>query len=132
MAKKSISAKPGKSAPKSAKKTSTKKAAPKSSKGKVSAQVETKAPAASTDATSRGAGRPSGATNFVPSSPLQVRDSGNFKGVFEGPVGPRWVRIYAADQENSLRLAALVSLIEKGDASLTRLLQKEVKANAAG
>lgn len=101
-------------APKAAKKASKKAAAPKAAK----------APKA--DST-RGAGRPEGATNYVPTKALEVRDSGKFKGLYETPVGPRWIRVYAATPASSLQLAALRDLLTSDDASLLRLLNKRVK-----
>lgn len=102
---------------------------PKGKAPKVPKSAKTKPRSAkTTPVEQRSAGRPKGQTNFQPERPLQVRDSGNFKGIYEGPVGPRWVRVYASDQENSLRLLALADLIEAQDPSLIRLLNKQVKA----
>ena len=72
-------------------------------------------------------GRPAGSKNYIPENALTVRERGEFRGMFEGPVGPKWIRVYAKDQENSLLLDTLASLLESEDASLLRLLKKSAK-----
>lgn len=75
-----------------------------------------------------GAGRPPGHRNFVPSDGLSVRDIGKWKEYHEGKSGPRWVRIYASDQNNAVLLGALVNMVNKNDPALTKLLAKTAKS----
>ena len=69
-----------------------------------------------------GSGRPKGHKNYVPSKELEVRDSGNFRQVFNGEFGPKWIRVYASTQEASLALAKLMELINAEDKKLFSMI----------
>jgi hypothetical protein len=103
-----------------------KKAAPKTATPKVSPKKTAKKKAVPA-VQQVGGGRPKGASNFVPAEGLEVRDLGKFKGTFDGTIGPRWARIYAADQEHSLLLSALVSAVKAKDPELLKYLRRKTK-----
>jgi len=112
------------SAPKEKPSPASKPSKPANKPGSPANKPGTPATKPDTPVRTSGAGRPGGSPNYVPSVPLEVRDVGKMQGHFDKPTGPRWIRVYAKDVEDSLMLGALKQLIEGEDPTLMKLLKK--------